>query len=136
MPAATSLGVMTSLLASGWSGALTRSIAFPKAHLATHISMKPLLTSLGMGLAFSPAADFTGLSTQACCIGLVEQAATLGIGEKGTVASAATAVGTEATAGRVLPPQVRFNRPYLMLVTDSTTGEPLFLARVTDPTTR
>ena len=136
MPAATSLGAMTSFLASGWSGALTRSIAFPKAHLATHISMKPLLTSLGMGVAFSPAADFTGLSTQACCIGLVEQAATLGIGEKGTVASAATAVGVEATAGRVLPPQVRFNRPYLMLVTDTTTGEPLFLARVANPSAR
>ena len=136
MPAATSLGAMTSLLASGWSGALASSIAFPKAHLATNISMKPLLTSLGMGVAFSPAADFTGLSTQACCIGLVEQAATLGIGEKGTVASAATAVGVEATAGRVLPPQVRFNRPYLMLVTDTTTGEPLFLARVADPSAR
>ena len=66
----------------------------------------------------------------------MEQAATLGIGEKGTVASAATAVGVEATAGRVLPPQVRFNRPYLMLVTDTTTGEPLFLARVADPSAR
>ena len=62
------------------------------------------------------AAHFTGLSPQACCITLVEHAATLGIGEKGTVASAATAVGAEATAGQVLPPQVRFNRPYLMVV--------------------
>jgi len=60
--------------------------------------------------------------------------ATLGIGEEGTGASAATAVGMQATAARVLPPQVLFNRPYLMLVTDSATGEPLFLARVADPT--
>ena len=66
---------------------------------------------------------------------LVEQAATLGIGEKGTVASAAIAVGAQATARRVLPPQVLFDRPYLMLVTGSTTGEPLFLARVADPAT-
>ena len=104
-------------------------------NLATHVSMKSMLTSLGMGVAFTSAADFTGLSRQACCIGLVEQAATLGIGEKGTVASAATAVGVEATAARILPPQVVFNRPYLMLVTDSTTGEPLFLARVANPAT-
>src|SRR5580693_3408469 len=40
-------------------------------------SMKPMLTSLGMGVACTSSADFTGLSTQACCIGLVEQAATL-----------------------------------------------------------
>jgi serpin B len=95
-----------------------------------------LLTQLGMGVAFTPSADFTGLSTRACCIGLVEQAATLGVGEKGTVARAATAVGVQATAGRVLPPQVVFNRPYLMVVTDRTTGEPLFMARVTNPATR
>ena len=135
IPAAAVLGTMTSRLAAGQPGVLTRSIAFPKVNLATHVSMKSMLTSLGMGVAFSSAADFTGLSRQACCIGRVEQAATLGVGESGTVASAATAVGTEATAGRVLPPQVRFDRPYLMLVTDSTTGEPLFLTRIANPAT-
>ena len=36
--------------------------------------MKDLLSQLGMGIAFSPSADFTGLSPQACCIGLVQQA--------------------------------------------------------------
>jgi serpin B len=136
LPSAAALGALTSHLAPGQPGALTRSIAFPKVDLATQVSMKPVLTQLGMGVAFSPAGDFTGLSPQACCITLVEHAATLGIGEKGTVASAATAVGAEATAGRVLPPQVRFNRPYLMVVTDRATGEPLFMARVTNPTTR
>ena len=139
IPAATALSTMTSRLASGGpaaqTGVLTRSITFPKVNLASHVSMKALLTGLGMGVAFSSAADFTGLSAQACCIGLVEQAATLRVGEKGTVASAATAVGMEPTAARVLPPQVLFDRPYLMLVTDRTTGEPLFLARVTDPAT-
>ncbi len=42
----------------------------------------------------------------------------------------------EPTAARVLPPQVLFNRPYLMLVTDGATGEPLFMARVANPATR
>jgi serine protease inhibitor len=133
MPAAAALGTMTSRLASGQPGTLTRSVAFPKVNLATQVSMKPVLTELGMGVAFTPAADFTGLSAQACCIGFVEHAATLGIGEKGTVASAATAVGMQPTAARVLPPQVLFNRPYLMVVTDRATGEPLFMARVANP---
>jgi hypothetical protein len=31
---------------------------------------------------------------------------------------------------------VTFDRPYLMLVTDAATGEPLFLARVADPAAR
>jgi len=95
--------------------------------------MKGLLSELGMGGAFTTSANFTGLSPQACCIGLVEQAATLQVGEQGTVASAATAVGMEPTAARVPPPQVVFDRPYLMLVTASATGEPLLIARVANP---
>jgi serine protease inhibitor len=136
VPAAAALGAMTSRLASGPPGALTVSVAFPKVNLATRASMRSLLIRLGMGVAFTPAADFTGLSRQACCIGLVEHAATLDVGEKGTVASAATAVGMEPTAARVQPPQVPFNRPYLLVVTDRATGEPLFMARVANPATR
>jgi serpin B len=132
LPAAAALGAMTTRLTSGQSGALTRSVSFPKVNIATQVSMKPVLTGLGMGVAFGHAADFTGLSEQACCIGLVEHAATLDVGEKGTVASAATAVGAQATAGHVFPPKVTFDRPYLMVVTDRATGEPLFMARVAD----
>jgi serine protease inhibitor len=74
------------------------------------------------------------MSPSACCISLVEHAATLQVGEKGTVGSAATAVGNMAAAGGgVIGPQIVFNRPYLMLVTDTETGEPLFIARVADP---
>jgi serpin B len=58
----------------------------------------------------------------------------LRVGEQGTVASAATAVGVSASAAKVGPPPITFDRPYLMVVTDRTTGEPLFMARVSDPT--
>ena len=40
----------------------------------------------------------------------------------------------QATAGHVFAPAVAFDRPYLMVVTDRATGEPLFMARVADPT--
>ncbi|HEY6312260.1 MAG TPA: hypothetical protein VIY52_15845 [Streptosporangiaceae bacterium] len=43
------------------------------------------------------------------------------------------AVGIEPSAARAEGTQVTFDRPYLMLVTDSATGEPLFLARVANP---
>ena len=107
-------------------------MALPRVDLSTKADLKGLLAGLGMGVAFTPAADFGGLSPQACCIGLVEHAATLQVGEKGTVASAATAVGLMPTDAQANPPLV-FDRPYLLLVTDIRTGEPLFLARVADP---
>ena len=115
------------------AGTATRSVALPRVNLGTKVSMQGLLSELGMGVAFTGSADFTGLSPQACCIGLVEQAATLRVGEQGTVASAATAVGMAPTAVLAHPLKVVFDRPYLLLVTDIATGEPLFLARVADP---
>ena len=91
------------------------------------------LKKLGMAPAFSDSADFTGLSPMAGQIGFVQQAATLKVGEKGTVAAAAAAVGIAAPAGRAVTREVDFNRPYLLLVTDTRTGEPLFLAKVANP---
>jgi serpin B len=135
LPTAAQLGTLTTRLAAGTANpALARAIALPKVTMRDKVSMKPLLAELGMGVAFTPAADFAGLSPQACCIALVEQAATLQVGEQGTVASAATAVGLEPSAARLGPAPVIFDRPYLMVVTDVATGEPLIMARVADPT--
>jgi serine protease inhibitor len=129
----TQAGLRT-LTASAGSG--TAQVALPKVNLSTGGSlgaMKPVLLKLGMGLAFSDSADFTRLSKQACCIGFVQQAATLQVGEKGTVAAAAAATGIVATAGIAAGHTIAFNRPYLMLVTATGTGEPLFLAKVANP---
>jgi serpin B len=137
-PAASALGAMTARLTAGSTMGLvqTRMVSLPRVNLGVQVSMMGLLSKLGMGVAFTTSADFTGLSPQACCIGLVKQAATLQVGEQGTVASAATAVGMQPTAARVPDPEVVFDRPYLMLVTATATGEPLFIARVANPADR
>ena len=116
------------------------NVSLPKVNLDTAGGvgdMKPALDQLGMAVAFNQQdADFTGLSPQACCIGFVQQAATLQVGEKGTVGAAAAAVGMVASAG-IAPRQtvtITFNRPYLLLITAKATGEPLFLATVDNPT--
>jgi serine protease inhibitor len=141
LPAAAQIRALTTTLAAGGTKpgtnpVLAREVGLPKVTLQDKVSMRDLLTELGMGVAFTPAADFTGLSPQACCIGLVEQAATLRVGEQGTVASAATAIGISASAARGGPPPLTFDRPYLMVVTDVATGEPLIMARVADPSAR
>ncbi len=108
-------------------------ISLPKVNLSSQADMTRLLSQLGMRIAFGPGADFTGLSPQAAAIGTVMHAATLRVDEKGTVASAATAVGILPSAARLQPRIVTFDRPYVLLITDTATGEPLFLARVADP---
>jgi serine protease inhibitor len=51
----------------------------------------------------------------------------LSVDEKGAVASAGTAVGIQPTA---LPVPLNFNRPYLLIIIDTMTGEPLMTAGV------
>ena len=119
------------------TGLGTADVSLPKVNLDTSGSagdMRPVLERLGMGLAFGSQADFTGLSPEACCIGFVQQAATLQVGEKGTVGAAAAAVGIMTSAGAAGPPTtITFNRPYVLLVSAKATGEPLFLAEVANP---
>jgi serine protease inhibitor len=137
LPSVAALTAITTVL--NGPGAVA-NVSLPKVSLDTSGQagdMKPVLERLGMGVAFGgPDTDFTALSPQACCIGFVQQAATLQVAERGTVGAAAAAVGIAATAG--LAPgrtiDVTFDRPYLLLITAKATGEPLFLAQVDNPT--
>jgi serine protease inhibitor len=131
VPSPAALATMRQALSS--SSAPTSLIALPRVSLSSQVSMNQLLSGLGMRAAFAPGADFAGLSPKACCIGLVEHAATLQVTAQGTVASAATGVGVMPSDMPAVRTNIWFNRPYLLLVTDTATGEPLFLARVTDP---
>jgi serpin B len=105
-------------------------IALPKVKLGSSEPLKGVLTQLGMGLAFSGRANFTGISPQAWRLGFVQHAATLSVDENGAVASAATAVGILPTA---LTTPLIFDRPYLLIIRDMLTGEPLMMAWVANP---
>jgi serpin B len=146
LPSQASLASLTASLRAGGAGVAyarhhgigrTADVALPKVSLSTGGDtgdMKPVLQRLGMGMAFTAQADFTGLSKLAGNLAFVQQAATLQVAEKGTVAAAAAAVGITPTSAEANPVTIRFDRPYLMLVSAASTGEPLFLAQVADPT--
>jgi serine protease inhibitor len=136
LPTQSSLTTIAGSLDSSRAG--LADVSLPKVNLDTSGDagdMKPALEQLGMGVAFGQGADFAGLSPEACCIGFVQQAATLQVGEKGTVGAAAAAVGMVAASAMAAPQTITitFNRPYLLLITAKATGEPLFLAKVDNP---
>jgi serine protease inhibitor len=128
LPTATDLAAIRAALARPARAA----VQLPKVSLRNQLQLKVQLTTLGMGVAFGPSGDFSGINLAAAGLGTVVHAATLRVGEAGTTASAATAVTVVPTAGRS-GPVVQFSRTYLMLITDTRTGEPLFLARVANP---
>ncbi|UJP39177.1 serpin family protein [Cellulomonas palmilytica] len=103
-------------------------IALPVLDLTTATDLMPLLTDLGIaGSALS------GLVDESVVISQGAQQAVLQVDEEGTRAAAVT----EIAAGAAAPPepqlQVRFDRPFLFVARDGTTGWPVFLAAVTDP---
>ena len=132
LPATAVAALISRLGSSGPRGGDT-GVALPKVSLSSKANMMTLLASLGMGVAFGPQANFTGISPEAGSIGLILHAATLQVDEQGTVASAATAVGIGTAAEPPARRTVVFDRPYVLLITGTATGEPLFLARVANP---
>jgi serpin B len=113
------------------------TLALPRFRVTSQFSLGPALTALGMPLAFTSRADFTGITTaQPVHISDVVHQAYLDVDEQGTEAAAATAVVIRAAARVMIPDppvQMIVDRPFLFAITDLASRQPLFLGRVTDP---
>jgi len=110
-------------------------LALPSFSIETKTELASVLSSLGMPLAFDPnGADFSGMTTQErLYIGAVIHQANIDVDEKGTEASAATAVVMEASAAPLDHVTFQVDRPFLFLLRDTTSGAIVFLGQVTDP---
>lgn len=107
----------------------------PKYTFRTQASLKEALSAMGMPIAFSDAADFSGMSKQQQLqIADVLHQAFIAVDEKGTEAAAATAVVMRVTSAPLDPVELRIDRPFLFLIRDDDTGAILFMGRVVDPT--
>lgn len=111
--------------------ARTAAVRMPKFEARSAANLGDILKELGLGVAFSGDADFTGMQAEGglAITGVVHEAV-VKTDEAGTEAAAATAV----VVGRVsIPEYLEVNRPFLYLIRDRATGVVLFLGRVTRP---
>ena len=121
-------------LLAGATGRQVR-LALPRFHLETQLGLVPVLQQLGMVQAFGGDADFAGITDATrLAIGAVAHSAYIDVDEEGTEAAAATGITMAAMAMvREQAAEVTVDRPFLFAITDTVTGLPLFLGRVTDP---
>ena len=106
-------------------------VQLPKFKLESSFELGDTLAALGMPLAFSGEADFSGMAgTKNLYISDVVHKAFVEVNEEGTEAAAATAVGMRATS---MPPMFEANHPFLFLIRENLTGTFLFIGRVMDP---
>ncbi|XP_015350676.1 alpha-1-antitrypsin-like protein GS55-MS isoform X3 [Marmota marmota marmota] len=105
---------------------------FPKVNISETIHLKPVLTSLGITKVFSNAADLSGITEDAPLrVSKALHKAVLTIDERGTEAAGATVMGIMPVS---LLPEVKFDRPFLLVIYEHSTKSPLFVGKVVNPT--
>ena len=109
-------------------------LTMPKFEFESSFSLKKTLTAMGMPVAFSASADFSGMTGNPdLFIGEVLHKAFVSVDEAGTEAAAATAVIMKLTAMPGEPVEVTIDRPFIFLIRDIESGTMLFIGRVVNP---
>ena len=109
-------------------------LSMPKFSFRSQSQLKDALSELGMPLAFTDRADFSGMTKQESLeIAAVIHQAFIAVDEKGTEAAAATAVVASLTSAPQRQVELKIDRPFLFLIQDDETGAILFMGRVADP---
>ena len=110
-------------------------LRFPRFEFRTQTSLRQVLSAMGMPIAFTAAADFSGMTKEEdLFISEVLHEAFIAVDEEGTEAAAATAVAMALMAAPQEPVELTVDRPFVFLIQDVETGAALFLGRVLDPT--
>jgi serpin B len=110
-------------------------LSVPKFKFTYEKALKDALSALGMSIAFDPMrADLTRIANvrpRNLYISRVQHKTYIDVHEKGTEAAGATAVGVGVTS---MPPELKFDRPFMFVIRERETGTLLFVGRVVDPT--
>ncbi|XP_052594173.1 serine protease inhibitor A3N-like [Peromyscus californicus insignis] len=106
----------------------------PKFSISTDYSLENILPQLGIREVFSTQADLSRITgAKDLRVSQVVHKAVLDVAETGTEAAAATKVMAVGSALILNPLRVYFNRAFLMMISDTNTQIPLFMAKVTNP---
>jgi len=110
------------------------ALTMPRFEFESSFSLKEALAAMGMPVAFSGGADFSGMTgNRDLFIADVVHKAFVSVDEAGTEAAAATAVVMKLTALPGTPVEVTLDRPFVFLIHDIETGAILFVGRMVAP---
>jgi serine protease inhibitor len=108
------------------------TIELPRFEFEFDRSLKEDLKTMGLEVAFSDGADFSGISEIDLLISDVIHKTYIKLNEEGTEAAAVTAVTMDLTSvgpGTIL----RFDRPFLFSITENSSKSILFMGKVSEP---
>jgi serpin B len=120
----------------GRLGSKEVQVAFPKFKMRAEFELSKVLSKMGMPLAFTDKADFSGMTSEAkILIDQVIHQAYVDVNEEGTEAAAATAVTMRAMAmlRPGTPVVFRADHPFMFMIRDTRSGAILFMGKVMNP---
>ena len=110
------------------------NLSLPKFEFDSTFSLKKTLSDMGMPVAFTDDADFSGMNGNTeLQITDVFHKSFVSVDEAGTEAAAATAVIVGLTSMPATPITVTVDRPFIFFIRDIDTGAILFVGRVVNP---
>jgi serine protease inhibitor len=118
-----------------WMGSFSErdvKLYLPKFKIEYGIQLNDILTTLGLGIAFTAQADFTRINREGgLFISEVKHKAFVQVDEEGTEAAAVTVViVSRGSASNVV---MRVNRPFLFVIRENHSGTLLFMGKITVP---
>ncbi len=134
----TVMGILNHDKWNTWKADLSQqlvTLSLPRFQIEYDISLKAILSKLGMGVAFLPGqADFSRMTTEPVdlYIDKVKHKTFLEINEEGTEAAAVTSVEI-GTTSVPLSYRVVVNHPFLLIIHDTHSGAILFMGKITHP---
>lgn len=110
-------------------------LLLPRFKVTGEPDLQGSMSALGVRTVFTPAADFTPLTSESLRISTLVHQSVLEVDESGLEGAAATAAMMRLTSAvrEPDPITVEVDRPFLFLVRHQASGSLYFLARVTDP---
>ncbi|XP_052041116.1 serine protease inhibitor A3N-like [Apodemus sylvaticus] len=106
----------------------------PKFSISTDYSLEDVLPELGIREVFSMQADLSAITgAKNLRVSQVVHKAVLDVAETGTEAAAATGVKIVPLSVKYYNMTMHFNRPFLMVISDTNTHIALFMGKVTNP---
>ena len=112
-------------------------LSLPKFKAEYETTLKGVLSTLGMGMAFEERADFSAMlkPPAKAFISEVKHKAFVDVNEEGTEAAAVTSVEMRTTS--LGPPprtfQMVVDHPFFFVIRDNQTGAILFMGSIADP---
>ncbi len=108
-------------------------VIFPKFKMSSNIGIGGYLYGMGLGRAFSSAANFNGISDHSVYLSNAFHQATVEVNETGTEASASTVILGMSKGIAEKTPIFKANRPFFYIIKENSEDEILFMGRMNDP---